>query len=198
MGRFALARVAARPIGGHYALDCRRQPPTRTLLHPLTPTDTAEPRRRRGLGCPRPYIDLRQSYATDRMLIDSDNAGEGKVTKMTRRDGEGESSLCLSRLINIEPSLDAVSNEPAASVTHSRLSGSRESRSSKGTRIISCILYVLWTRPQIMFTASGFCRRHIYRNKMPPVPRFPNTMPTCFIRALAPLHLLDCGDGSAC
>jgi hypothetical protein len=47
------------------------------------------------------------------MLIDSDNAGEGKVTKMTRRDGERESSLCYSSLINIEPSLDAVSNQLA-------------------------------------------------------------------------------------
>lgn len=50
LGRFALARVAARRIGGHYALGCRRQPPTRTLLHPLTPTDTAGPRRRTPKG----------------------------------------------------------------------------------------------------------------------------------------------------
>ena len=45
------------------------------------------------------------------MLIDSGNAGEGKVTKMTRR--EGETSLCYSGLINIEPSIDAVSNKLA-------------------------------------------------------------------------------------
>jgi hypothetical protein len=38
------------------------------------------------------------------MLIDPEDAGEGKVTRDT--------SLCYTGLINIEPSIDAVSNKP--------------------------------------------------------------------------------------
>jgi hypothetical protein len=38
-------------------------------------------------------------------LIDPENAGEGKVTRMT----DSDTALCYSKVINIEPSLDAVS-----------------------------------------------------------------------------------------
>jgi hypothetical protein len=92
----------------HGTLCSRRQAPAPqpqlyTHLHPQR-RDPAYGHQNVGVGTP--YIDLRQLYATDRMLIDSENAGEGKVTKMTRR-----TSLCYSGLINIEPSIDAVSNK---------------------------------------------------------------------------------------
>src|SRR5258707_8725675 len=77
------ARKDARRIRVHYGLDCRHPSPRTTYRHPLTPTAMAVPRIRtpRSRRPNKPYIDLRQFYATDRMLIDPENAGEGKVTR---------------------------------------------------------------------------------------------------------------------
>jgi hypothetical protein len=56
------------------------------------------------------------------MLIDSDNAGEGKVTKMTR-----ETSLCYSRVINIEDAVSGVRSSFFESHLAERLSNPRGS-----------------------------------------------------------------------
>ncbi len=75
-----------------------------TGTSPPTPT-AAVPRIRTPKS--RPELYTTSIYATvtrPESLIDSENAGEGKVT------GKRDSALCYSRVINIEPWLDAVSN----------------------------------------------------------------------------------------